>query len=247
MSAQDEGGGGRLRPSKLLTEAIVIVGSILLAFGIEASWSERQERAEESEALVSLEAEFAANLVQIDTVIARHVAGRELIEMLVELSEAEIGALDQSTVSEIMLATANPWTFDPVLGTTDALVGAGRLGILRDPGLREALTTFKNFVEDAEEDVAIVQSFAEDVWRAQIPFGGPWADPGTEVSINGVVTIPGFVAPATASDLLRLRSDAEFMGRVAWFHLNAGYYLSELERIRGQIGVVLNLTIGGPD
>ena len=246
MSALEEGGGGRSGLGKSLTEAIVIVGSILLAFGIEASWSERQERAEEAEALVSLEAEFAANLIQIDTVIARHVTGRELIEMLVDLSEREIRALDQSTISEIMLATANPWTFDPVLGTTDALVGAGRLGILRDAELREALTTFKNYVDDAEEDVAVVQSFAEDVWRGQIPLGGPWADPGTEVSINGVVPIPTFVTPATASDLLRLRSDAEVMGRVAWFHLNAGYYLSELERIRGQIGVVLNLTRGDP-
>jgi hypothetical protein len=246
VAALTEGGSRGPRLGKLLAEATVIVGSILLAFGIEASWSERQERAEEAEALVSLEAEFAANLVQIDTVIARHVTGRELTEMLVELSEAEIRALDQSTVSEIMLATANPWTFDPVLGTTDALVGAGRLGILRDPELREALTTFKNFLEDAEEDVAVVQSFAEDVWRAQIPLGGPWADPGTEVSINGVVPIPGFVTPATANDLLRIRSDAELMGRVAWFHLNAGYYLSELERIRRQIGVVLDLATGGP-
>jgi hypothetical protein len=247
LSDPHEGAGGRPRLSKLLSEAVVIVGSILLAFGIEASWSERQERAEEAEALFSLTAEFSANKVQIDTVIARHVGGRELTQMLVGLSEAEIQAMDQTTISEIMLATANPWTFDPVLGTTDALVGAGRLGILRDPRLREALTTFKNFVEDAEEDVAVVQSFAQDVWRAQIPLGGPWADPGTEVSINGVVPIPEFVRKATAADLLRVRSDSAFMGRVAWFHLNAGYYLSELERIRRQIDVVLSLTGDTPD
>jgi hypothetical protein len=75
--------------------------------------------------------------------------------------------------------------------------------ILRDHRLREALTSFKNFVADAEEDVAVVQSFAEDVWRAQIPLGGPWADPGTEVSVNGVIPIPDFVHKATATDLLR--------------------------------------------
>ncbi len=204
-------------------------------------------RADEAEALISLGAEFSANLVQIDTVIARHVSGRELTQLLVELSESEINALDQATISEIILATANPWTFDPVLGTTDALVGAGRLGILRDHRLREALTTFKNFVEDAEEDVAVVQRFAEDVWRAQIPLGGPWADPGTEVSVNGVIPIPEFVEKATAGDLLRVRADSGFMGRVAWFHLNVGYYLSELTRIQDQIGVVLDLTAGTPD
>jgi len=247
LSVPHEGAGGPSRAGRQLSEAVVIVVSILLAFGIEALWSERQVRAEEAEALLALEAEFSANLVQIDTVVARHVGGRELVQMLVELSDAEINALDQTMISEIMLATANPWTFDPVFGTTDALVGAGRLGILRDPRLREALTSLKNFVGDAEEDVAVILSFSADVWRAQIPLGGPWADPGTEVSVSGAITIPDFVPRATAADLLRVRADPDFMGRVAWFHLNAGYYLSELSRIRDQIDVILDLTRGAPN
>lgn len=229
-----------------LGEAVVIVLSILLAFGIEALWSERQERGEERTALQSLEAEFSANLVQLDTVIARHEGGRALVEMLVELSEAEIGALDQAMVSEIMLATANPWTFDPVLGTTDALVGAGRLGIIRDADLRTALTSFKNYVGDAEEDVAATLGFANDIWRAQIRHGGPWAEAGRETALAGAIPVPDFVRPATAADLLSIRSDPELMSLVAWFHLNAGYYLVELGRVRDQIDIILALTSESP-
>jgi hypothetical protein len=245
LSVSEVVAGSAYELRRRLGEAIVIVLSILLAFGIEAFWDEHQERTEEEAALLALEAEFSANLVQLDTVIARHEAGRELMAMLAELSDAEIRALDQAMVSEIMLATANPWTFDPVLGTTDALVGAGRLDIIQDVALREALTSFKNFVGDTEEDVAAILVFAYDVWRAQIRHGGPWGDPGTEVSVNGPIPIPAFVERATPEDLLSVRSDPQLMGLVGWFHLNAGYYLSELGRVRDQIEVILELTSPG--
>ena len=41
-------------------EGVVIVGSILLAFGIQAWWDGLQEREEEREVLIGLEAEFVA-------------------------------------------------------------------------------------------------------------------------------------------------------------------------------------------
>ncbi len=105
----------------------MIVVSILLAFGIDALWAQRQLRIEEQEALVSLQADFTANLRKINEVIDKHVASQKKVATLVRLSSEEIQTLPRTTVSEIMLATANPWTFDAVLGTTDALVSAAKL------------------------------------------------------------------------------------------------------------------------
>ena len=45
-------------------EGVVIVGSILLAFGIEAWWDGMQERAEEQVVLLALQEEFTANITQ---------------------------------------------------------------------------------------------------------------------------------------------------------------------------------------
>lgn len=229
------------RTRSLLGEAAVIVISILLAFGIEASWARQQERAEEREVLASLAEEFATNEEEIAGVISRHETGREWVELLARLPEDSIRALPQTTISKIMLATGNPWTFDPVLGTTDALVAAGKLGVVRDSRLRDALTTFKNFVSDSEEDAGYVRSFAVDIWKAQVRHGGPWTDPATEIGHTGPIDGPNFVPLATAEDLLNVRSDRDLMGLVGHFHMNAAYYLEELGRIRSEISTIRDL------
>lgn len=231
----------RPRVLRLAAEGVVIVLSILLAFAIDASWAERQLRVEETEALAALEAEFTSNLHQVNTVIEMHTTWLEFVRMLVELPDERITALPQETVSGIMLATANPTTFDPVLGTTTSLVQAGKLGVLRDSRLREALSTFENFVDDAEHDAELLFALAPDVWRAMVVHGAPWSDPATEVGTAGAVEGLSFLPKATAQDLLNIRADQEVMGRINYFHWNVGYYLVELRRIQAQLSVVLEL------
>lgn len=140
-----------------------------------------------------------------------------------------------------MLALANPAPFDPVLGTTTSLVQAGKLGILRDPQLREALSTFENFVADAEDDSELMWAWAPTVWRALIPYGAPWSDPVTEVGTAGAVEGLDYLPLANAEDLLRVRADQEVMGLVNLFHWNVGYYLVELRRIQDQLSLMLEL------
>ncbi len=49
---------------RLMSEGAVIVVSILLAFGIDALWAQRQLRIEEQEALVSIQMDFNTNLLK---------------------------------------------------------------------------------------------------------------------------------------------------------------------------------------
>jgi hypothetical protein len=231
----------RPKAFRLIVEGAVIVFSILVAFAIDASWAERQLRIEEDDALAALEAEFTANLQQVNLVIEMHNAELEFVRMLVQLPEDSISSLDQETVSEIILATGNPTTFDPVLGTTNALMRGGKLAVLRDSRLREALTSFENFVADAEADAALMFTLAWEVWSAMIPHGAPWSDPVTEVGTAGAVEGLDYLPRATTEDLLSVRADQEVMGRVNYFHYNVGYYLVELRRIRSQIAMLLEL------
>jgi hypothetical protein len=64
----------------------VIIVSILLAFGIDAWWGERQERADEQEALAQLKSDFRANAAQLDTVRRYHQraldAGYEILSLI---------------------------------------------------------------------------------------------------------------------------------------------------------------------
>jgi hypothetical protein len=225
----------------LIGEGLVIVASILLAFSIEAAWAQRELRGEEEEALLALEAEFTASLEQIDQVIQIYERDRERIATLRLSTDGELRALSQREISEIMLATGNVWSFDPELGATNALMSSGRLGVLRDAELREALSNFTNLVVDAAEDVPPLKSFVEEVWRLEADLGGPWTDPETELSWDGPITGFSFLPRATADDLIRVREDSRFMSRVGRLHLNAAYYVGDLQRLRGQIVLVLDL------
>lgn len=225
----------------VIVEGIVIVLSILLAFGIDAMWAQHQDRLEEQEVLASLESDFAANLVSVDRIIEVYELSAGRIERLISLSPEEIRALSQKEVSEIMLSTANPWTFDPVRGTVDTLVYGGRLAILENPELRKSLVTFLNMVADSHEDMAYLQQGAQDLWLAEIEHGGPWSDPVTEIGHAGDIPVPAFVPKATAEDLLRVRSDPELMGLSKRFHINAAYYIMELQLMRSQIEKILEL------
>jgi hypothetical protein len=229
------------RSQQLLIEGTVIVLSILLAFGIDALWDQYKERLEEEEILAALESEFAANLRSVNRIIEAYGVFADHVATLIRLSPGEIRALSQTEVSEIMLSTANPWTFDAVRGTTDTLVYGGRLSVLSDPRLRKSLVTFLNRLSDSGEDVTYIMQGAQDVWAAEVKHGGPWSDPSTEVGYVGEIPVPAFVPKATPEDLLNVRSDTELMGHSKRFHINAAYYIVELRLIRDQIEEVLGL------
>lgn len=233
------------RYQRLAIEGVVIVISILLAFGIDAMWEERQLRLEEEDALIALRADFTDNLEQIDSIIEAHLLFRERVATLAHLSPGEIRALPQKTISEYMLALANPWTFNAITGTTDALLSSGKLGLLREQELREALITFRGMLSDMAEDTAYITRGAEDFWKYEYRHGGPWTDPETETGYSGDIGGLDFIPRATAEDLINVRADLELMGRSKRYHINVGYYLSELGRIRNQITQILDLLGSG--
>lgn len=222
-------------------EGAVIVVSILLAFGIDAMWAEHQLRLEEQEALAALRADFNANLDSIDMIIEAHLRFRGTISTFMRMSPDEVRALSQVSVSEIMLAMANPWTFDAVTGTTDALLSSGKLGILRDQELRQSIIAFLGLLSDIEEDANYVIQGAIDFWRFEYRYGGPWTDPATELGYHGPVSGLDFIPAASAEDLLNVRADPELIGSSKRFHINVAYYLTELNHVREDILLILEL------
>jgi hypothetical protein len=101
-------------------------------------------------------------------------------------------------------------------------------------------------VTDAAEDVPPMRSFVEHIWLREAELGGPWTDPETEVNWAGPVQGFSYLPLATADDLIRVREDSLFMSLVARLHLNAAYYVGDLERLRSQILLVLDLLEAEP-
>lgn len=137
---------------RVLIEGAVIVGSILLAFGIDASWDARQERKAELLQLTALAEDFAQNVELLEEREA-------LVKNIVRLQTTLLDTLRSVPVgSEVQIpgSLVVPLylfgTIDPVRGTLDALIGSGRLDQLSDPELRSALTEWPRLVSDVRTD-----------------------------------------------------------------------------------------------
>ena len=57
---------------RVIAEGVVIVGSILLAFGIDAWWEVRVQHEEETQLLADLAEEFASNRSRLELTTGRH-------------------------------------------------------------------------------------------------------------------------------------------------------------------------------
>ena len=95
----------------------MIVASILLAFSIDAAWEEFQARSEEAEALRALLVDFAANRAQALDVIYVHEAGHSIVGAAVRRERSATLSLAPDSVASVIVAMANPRTFDPVRAT----------------------------------------------------------------------------------------------------------------------------------
>ena len=126
--------------------------SILMAFWIDAWWSERQVRAEEAEAIRQLTADFQANAEQLQTIRNTHETALEAAYEI--LARGGMGGKSRSnaTTAELVYLALRSWTYDPVLGGTNSLIQSGRLGILSNSKLRVALAGWPDIVQDLTSD-----------------------------------------------------------------------------------------------
>ena len=73
---------------RILVEGVVIVGSILLAFGIDAWWEGVQDRQEEQSMLVELRSEFEVNREALVSTAQDYRETLSAMQTLVSASEA---------------------------------------------------------------------------------------------------------------------------------------------------------------
>jgi hypothetical protein len=231
---------------QIVAEGTAVVISILLAFAIDAGWDERKERQDELRTLQALRIEFEANRVEARAVVAHH---EESVRRLIDFktaSAAEIRSWPLSEREKLVRAFASPRTFDPERGSIRALIGAGRLGILQNAGLRASLMTFMTIVEDADEDRYYMGQTSLWVWQDMLRFGGPWrvipGNVGPENCSSAeydrhcyILEQTGYLPQVTADELLLMRADAQLMGLIDRNKIHSIRYAAEVNEMLAQI------------
>jgi len=222
---------------RIFVEGAVIVGSILLAFGVDAWWSEVQDREAEQQALAGLASDFTANAERIRTTIRVHEAAEALVRDLGKMSEVQLSAVPPDSVRLYVTAQAVPMSFDPQDGTLDAIIASGRLELITDTRLREALVEWKSLVEDAEEEVAELREWSHEARRLQSLLGGPFRG-----SVPGLTV--GTIRPTNdnpEADLRVLAGNSELMAVARSKIFTAGVYIGELGRALSHAEDVLDM------
>lgn len=148
---------------RVFVEGVVIVGSILLAFGIEASWAERGETIWESAQLQLLRTEFEANLEHSELVGQGHSGAADALTQIRDWAD-EVPAGSRAPFPALVATTLIAWrTSEFSLGALEALVSSGDLGRLESGELRQQLVSWKTQVEDLREKEVLAQTFVERV------------------------------------------------------------------------------------
>lgn len=144
--------GQRIPWRRVVVEGLAIVVSILLAFGIEAWWSERQEGLRRHALMEDLEAEVVSNLAGLENAVARQRLRVERIEIILkELTPEPSGISRDSLIALQSDVLVNP-SYDPSWGILNLLIQSGDLALLENRELRARLAGLQGHANDYLEN-----------------------------------------------------------------------------------------------
>ena len=147
---------------RITVEAAAIVGSILLAFAIDAWWEDRNEAELERRLLTALLVEFEQNGELLRQ--ARTVYEQRYMEALRILEYLEKGAIrrDHAELEESYRGLLITETLHLELGAHDGLLGSGELSLIRGEELRNRLAAWPSYVKEWSEEQDMVFKFVRN-------------------------------------------------------------------------------------
>ena len=152
---------------RVFVEGVVIVGSILLAFGLQAWWEGKEEAKNERQQIAALADDFSQNIDLLTVRQARIDRSARLLTHLRDMLRASPDGSRITVPDSLLNELRYVGTIDPVRGTLDAMIGSGRLDQLSDSALRSALTDWQRLVSDVRTDQVVGLEYLA---RELIPF-----------------------------------------------------------------------------
>ncbi|MEL6445932.1 MAG: hypothetical protein AAF089_06290 [Bacteroidota bacterium] len=208
-------------------EYLIVVLGVLTAVGLNAWWADRDARTREWLVLEDLREDFVFNKAEVQRIRDLSARFLTLYEHLATLSDDAITGMPLDSVYTYTESLFISHTYDPVTGSLEALIASGDLGLLQDRALRERLTSFLQVLRDSDEEKQAAFDQVVQMLERTTRLGGPWNSPGAPF-------------PVEPADLIRLRSDADYMAQARLLRWVAWYYAEvELPEVEVAIDSVL--------
>jgi hypothetical protein len=203
-------------------EAVAVVMSILLAFAIDAWWTERKESEVEHVALLALRDDFMASREQLVAVLQSLEAARTNYVRFESATVAELIEHDIVTNRNILTALVKNHTFDPVTATLDALVNDGRLALISDAALLVRLSHWQQSLDNLQDISFELRAESVRVRRAMEQHGGPFS------RWRQRVDAPIVLRQVDGATMVNMRRDVDFMGTTVSHQYALSIYLNSL-------------------
>jgi len=133
---------------RLAAEFTVIAIGVLVALIAEDWWSEHDERTYETELREDMVEEFRANLDILESDLSANYSVSANVARFAGLSDEELLVLPDSAFEQWAIQELDWAGFDPMMGSTQALVLSGSLGAIADRELRLRLSIWSGLLQE---------------------------------------------------------------------------------------------------
>lgn len=206
---------------RFAAEGVLIVLSILIAFGIDAWWDERSESVEELALIEVLEVEAQANSVELRVILDDTQHALDRIDRFLRVDEALLLEVPSDSMALWLRAIYTPRTFDPALTAADVLLSRPFPSSERAAIARPMVAEWVRLLEDSKEERAAMGDAAIEILglisqRASRAYG------------EGFESISRMATRLGPEFLSVLRRDSVFLGYVGEKAHYQRLYLGEL-------------------
>ena len=145
---------------RVFLEGTVIVGSILLAFALDAWWDNRNREDELRIQLQVVADEMESARQALQNVLAAHDWNAHLAEHL-RAALVQVPEGSEVVVSDTLVGPLLPQaTADVTTGSLDAFIASGGLELVQDPEIRRILLAWPTRIQDLQDDEIYLRNFA---------------------------------------------------------------------------------------
>ncbi len=219
-------------PGRFIAEFVVIVVGVLVALGVDAVWSDREEREIEALYLEQILGDLRVTEAALDTAVTEY-------RTALEGSLAVVAAVNRvppvwgDSTTALLLGSGSVPVFTAVMGTIDGLIEGGDLALLRSPVVRTALLRYRGAVENLEA-VSAVQSPL--LLRAFERIGA---------SVSMAMLLDTGHGLRGNIRWQELAADPAFGSDLAWIYLSLQNTVVALEQVEEELSAAIDAVEGG--
>jgi hypothetical protein len=223
--------------TRLAVEAAAIVVSILLAFAIDAWWSDRVARQQEVQALVRLREDFNETARLFEVARAGHLRQQAGVDAMFSLIPAAGDPPNSYQIPDSVLwGMYGTERFMPPLGAVSSLINSGEIRLIGNETLRFGLTSWLEVVavlnKTEDEERHVYEQFQLPQMFRYVPF----------VSVGFRLEIDGYNSRSPSEgDYRALLTSLPFENVIEWRVAKKTEILSQYEDVSDKLEVILHL------